>query len=68
MDMTLRNEWNFMIKMVKVELPKTTLNISIVISSTAYEYNDKSKNYPQIVNHLSKPITINDIEFIGVND
>lgn len=57
-----------MIKMVKVESLKTTLNISIVSSSTASEYNNKSKNYPQIVDHLSKPITIHDIGFIEVND
>jgi hypothetical protein len=68
MVMTVKNKWNFMIKMVKVESLKTTLNISIVSSSTASEYNNKSKNYPQIVDHLSKPITIHDIGFIEVND
>ena len=68
-NMPIMDGWEFMEKM---SLLKSTLNKNIIVyivsSSIAAEDKKKSKTYSDILGYLSKPITINDLELIALNE
>jgi CheY-like chemotaxis protein len=68
-NMPIMDGWEFMEKLslIKSQLNKNII-VYIVSSSIAAEDKNKSKTYSDIMGYLSKPITINDLELIILNE
>ena len=68
-NMSIMDGWEFMEKMslIKSKFNKNTI-VYIVSSSIAAEDKNNSKTYSDIMGYLSKPITMNDLELIALNE
>ncbi|MFV8353425.1 response regulator [Flavobacterium sp. XS2P14] len=68
-NMPIMDGWEFMEEMslIKSEFNKKII-VYIVSSSIAAEDKKKSKTYSDIVGYLSKPISMNDLELIALNE
>ena len=68
-NMPIMDGWEFMEKMslIKSEFNKKII-VYIVSSSIATEDKKKSKTYSDIMGYLSKPISMNDLELIALNE
>ena len=68
-NMPIMDGWEFMEEMslIKSQLNKKII-VYIVSSSIAAEDKKKSKTYSDIVGYLSKPISMNDLELIALNE
>lgn len=68
-NMPVMDGWEFMQEMAMIEaLKNKNIAVYIASSSIALEDKNKSKSYPVILGYISKPITISDIQLIGLND
>ena len=68
-NMPIMDGWEFMEEMslIKSQLNKKII-VYIVSSSIAVEDKKKSKTYSDIIGYLSKPISMNDLELIALNE
>ncbi len=68
-NMPIMDGWEFMEEMslIKSKFNKNII-VYIVSSSIAAEDKNKSKTYSDILGYLSKPITMNDLELIALNE
>ena len=68
-NMPIMDGWEFMEEMslIKSQVNKKII-VYIVSSSIAAEDKKKSKTYSDIVGYLSKPISMNDLELIALNE
>jgi CheY-like chemotaxis protein len=68
-NMPVMDGWEFMEEMAMIEaLKNKNIAVYITSSSIALEDKNKSKSYPVILGYISKPITITDIQLVGLND
>ena len=68
-NMPIMDGWEFMEKMGLIKaLLDNQIIVYIVSSSISVEDKNKAKSYKNIRGYLSKPITMNDLELIALNE